>query len=138
MAPNVRYAFTQVKRECELAARVVERPICKTGRVAKNLTIRPHLRAWRLHLGQTLETVADALGTSHTTVIRWESGRHGVNDDTFAAIARHYGISPAELSAAPADAPKARQMARLLETMPKLTTEALATLADMAEHLRKR
>ena len=97
---------------------------------------RPHLREWRLHLGRSLKWLADQLATSHPTVIRWERGESGVNDATFQAIARAYGITPAELSAPPSDAERARLLHKLMQTIPNLTDKKLAALTSMADTLK--
>ena len=103
--------------------------------MAKKHPIRPHLRAWRLHFGKTLEWVAERLETSHSTVVRWETGENGVQEATFRAIAEAYGITPAELSAPPGDAKRARALHRLIEAMQRLDDRNLGTLADLAERL---
>ncbi len=97
---------------------------------------RPHLREWRLYLGHSLKWLANELATSHPTVIRWEKGESGVNDATFQAIARAYGITPAELSAPPSEAERARLLHKLMQTIPNLTDKKLAALASMADTLK--
>jgi transcriptional regulator with XRE-family HTH domain len=99
--------------------------------------IRPHLRAWRLAKGATLVWLAEQLGRTHTSVMRWESGASGVDDATFEAIARVYGISASELSAPPADAERARELGRVMDAIRHLDADALRTLAQTAELLRR-
>lgn len=60
-----------------------------------------------------------------------------MDDKTFFAIARAYGITIAELSGPPADAERARQLHRLLSAAPSLDAGALQTLADLAERLNQ-
>ncbi len=96
---------------------------------------RPHLAAWRRHFDITLQELANKLGTTHTSVMRWEKGESGVDDKTFAAIAEAYGITVAELSAPPTDAAAAREMHRLMTAMQRLKSGDLAVLADLAEKL---
>lgn len=55
-----------------------------------------------------------------------------MDDATFAAIARFYGITPAELEASPSDAERARALHRLYTLAKGMDTEALAALATMA------
>jgi transcriptional regulator with XRE-family HTH domain len=109
---------------------------CDTSAMPNPHPPRPHLREWRLHLGHSLKWLADKLATSHPTVIRWERGESGVNDATFEAIARAYGITPAELSAPPSEAERARILHQLLQAIPNLTDKKLAALAGMAESLK--
>jgi transcriptional regulator with XRE-family HTH domain len=97
---------------------------------------RQHLRAWRNFYGKTLQEVADALGVAHSTVQRQEAGGAGVDDTTFAAIARFYGITPAELEASPADAGKARALHKLYTLAKGMDAEGLAALATMAERMK--
>jgi transcriptional regulator with XRE-family HTH domain len=97
--------------------------------------VRPHLLAWRQRMGKTLTWLANEIGTSHSTVQRQEKGKLGVDDATFAAIAKAYGITVAELSADPADSEKAREMARLLEMVKQLDARGVRTLADLSEQL---
>jgi transcriptional regulator with XRE-family HTH domain len=96
---------------------------------------RPYLRAWRKQLGKTLEWLANEIGTSHSNLQRQETGRIGVDDATFLAIARAYGITVAELSADPIDAERARELARLLEAVKRLDARGVRTLADLSEQL---
>lgn len=134
-AGNVRYADIPVKSECPARASAADRPRCDNVLMAKKHPIRPHLRAWRSHLGKTLEWLANELRTSHSTVIRWETGVNGVQEATFRAIAAAYGITPAELSAPPHDAERARALHRLMEAVRTLDDRRLTHLADLAEDL---
>jgi transcriptional regulator with XRE-family HTH domain len=84
---------------------------------------------------KSLEWVAENVGTSHSSVHRWELGTSGVDDRDFAAIARAYGISEAELSVHPRDAEKARQMHRVIVRLRQMDAEGVRTLADLAERL---
>lgn len=103
--------------------------------MAKRHPTRPHLRAWRLHLGKTTLDLANILRTSHSTVLRWEAGENGVQQETFEAIARAYGITPAELSAPPAEAERARLLHRLMTILPQIDDRRLQRLTDLAEDL---
>jgi transcriptional regulator with XRE-family HTH domain len=97
---------------------------------------RPHLKAWRNFLGKTSQWVANEIGTYHSTILRYEDGVSGVDDATFAALAKAYGVSVAELSVAPADAPRAREMDRILRAIQQMDTEGLAAVAAIAERLK--
>lgn len=103
--------------------------------MAKRHPIRPYLKSWRLHYGHTLEWLAERLDVGVSSVFRWESGENGVQEETFQAIAKAYGITPAELSAPPVDAARARHLHRLMEAMRSLDDKRLGRLADLAEDL---
>ena len=104
----------------------------------KKHPIRPHLLAWRQKMDKTQEWLANELGTSHSTVLRREKGTAGVDDATFAEIARIYGITVAELSASPEDAAKAKEMDRLMRALRDMDEDGLRALATMAERLTPR
>jgi transcriptional regulator with XRE-family HTH domain len=86
-------------------------------------------------MGWKLVPLAERLGVTHSCVIGWEQGKSGVDDSTFASIARAYGITVAELSVNPADAPRARSVHRLLEALRRLDELRISRLADLAEDL---
>lgn len=109
--------------------------MCNDRRMPKKHPIRPHLLAWRNKMNKSQEWLANELGTAHSSVGRWERGIAGVDDATFEQIARIYGISPAELSAAPGEAAKAQQVDRLMRALSQMDEEGLRTLATMAERL---
>ena len=132
---NVSYADIRVKRNCPDRAKSSEAGSRHNVRMAKRHPIRPHLRAWRLHFEKTLDWLANELGTSHSTVIRWETGENGVQQETFEAIARAYGITPAELSAPPKEAGRARELHRIMAALQALDDRRLQRLADLAEDL---
>lgn len=83
-------------------------------------------------------SLAERLGVSHTSVLRWETGESGVSNEKFAEIAACYGITVAELAAPPEEADRARQMHRLLTVIPTLDETALQSLASLAEQLSRR
>lgn len=47
----------------------------------------------------TLEEVGDHLGISHSTVLRWESGKYPFGSDRALELARFYKVHPGELFA---------------------------------------
>jgi transcriptional regulator with XRE-family HTH domain len=98
---------------------------------------RPHLLAWRKKFDKTQQWLADEIGSTHTTIRRHELGALGVDEKTFAAIAKAYGISVAELSAHPDDAPRAQQMDRVLKAIQHMDEEGLAVIAGFAERIIK-
>jgi transcriptional regulator with XRE-family HTH domain len=129
---------TSVNALCALNAKAPQRWTCDDRRMPKKHPIRLHLMSWRTFLDRTQEWLAAELGVAHSTVLRWEKGTAGVDEATFAAIAQVYGITIAELSAPPADAPKARELDRLMRALPNMDEEGLRALATMAERLAPR
>jgi transcriptional regulator with XRE-family HTH domain len=129
------YPDTPVKRICPECGNTVLSKWVQDGCMAKRHPTRPHLRSWRLHLGKTTLDLANIIGTSHSTVLRWEAGENGVQQETFDAIAKAYGITPAELSAPPAEAERARLLHRLMSILPQIDDRRLQRLTDLAEDL---
>ena len=82
-------------------------------------------------MGWKLVPLADRLGVSHSSIIAWEQGKAGVDEETFASIAKAYGITAAELSVHPTDAPRARSVHRLLEAPRRLDERRIDRLADL-------
>jgi len=104
--------------------------------MTKKHPIRPHLKAWRKFMKKTQVWVANEIGTTHSNYLRQEKGETGVDDATFEAIARAYGITVVELLAHPDDAEKARALNRLLNAVRHLDSEALAVVAGFAERIK--
>jgi len=102
----------------------------------KKHLIRKHLRAWREKFDQSQVWLANEIGTSHTSIRRQELGESGVDDETFAAIAKAYGITVAELSAPPGEAERAQQMDRVMRAIQHLDQESLSVVAGLAERLK--
>jgi transcriptional regulator with XRE-family HTH domain len=125
-----------VKRDCAVSGGAAEPAMCGQWRMPKKHPIRPYLTPWRLKMNHSQQSLADELGIAHTTVGRWEAGVSGVDDATFEAISRIYGISVAELSVHPDHAEKARAMGRLFQAVKEMDAARLAKLADLAEDLR--
>jgi len=103
----------------------------------KRHPIRPHLRAWRQHLERTQEWLAAEIGTRHSSISRSEKGQSGLDDRTFAAIAEAYGITTAELSMAPADAARAREIDRILLALHRIDDDGLRALRAIAERMTR-
>lgn len=89
-----------------MSAKAVVVASCDARAMRKAHPKLPHLRAWREHFGKTQEWVAEQVSRAHSNVVRWESGQAGVDNETFAAIAKAYGITVAELTARPRTPPK--------------------------------
>lgn len=124
------------KAKCAPYARVTAEPLCDHRGMVKQHPKRPHLMAWRAHVKKTQEWLANEIGTSHSTVLRYERQETGVNDATFAAIAKAYGITVAELSAPPDERDRAKQLDRLLSIVQKLDEEEIQALALIAERMK--
>ena len=62
-----------------------------------------HLRAWRRQNRLTLVNVAEKLGTTHSTVLRWERGEISVPKKMIMRLAEIYGCTPAELEYDPTE-----------------------------------
>jgi transcriptional regulator with XRE-family HTH domain len=127
----------------QVAVNASWQPDTKTRRydralLATMIETRPFLRAWRKKVGWTQAKLANELGTDHTTISRYEKGKVRVDDATFSRIAAAYGITPAELSASPDDAERAREMHRIMSAIRELDDVSLRALADMAERLPRR
>ena len=76
------------------------------------------LRAWREHVRLTLAEVAERLGTTQSTVSKWERGRTPVNLEILRDLAAIFGISPASLLFMPGEQGKAdllEQALRIVE-----------------------
>ncbi len=58
------------------------------------------LRAWRTENGVSRQTVAGALGVTHTAVVAWEAGSNRPTGDNMESIARLMGLSAAKLTEA--------------------------------------
>ena len=82
-----------------------------------------HLRAWRKKSGRTLQQVAVALGTTHTTILRYERGDMKPPADMLRRLAELYDCLPAELQYDPAERDKGRRMHEALEILATLDPE---------------
>lgn len=85
-----------------------------------------HLRAWRRTSSRTLQEVARQLGTTHTTVLRYEKGHLKVPNDVIKQLAEIYGCTPAELEFDPKDRKVGKSIhdaINLAKSMPPEITE---------------
>lgn len=104
--------------------------------MVKKHPVRPFLKVWRKAQKKTQVWVANEIGTSQSNIVRQERGETGVDDATFEAIAKAYGITVAELSAPPEDAEKARALDRLLKIVRNMDGEAVALVSGFAERIK--
>lgn len=124
-----------VQRFCAFSGKKAGEGACDNVRMPKKHPVRPFLLAWRTKMEKTQEWLANEIGTSHSTVNRHESGFSGVDDKTFEAIAKAYGITVAELSAHPDQSERARAMHRLMSRLNLLSDEGVDALARLADQL---
>jgi predicted transcriptional regulator len=105
--------------------------------MVKQHPIRPHLKAWRKKLGKRQVWLANEIDNHQSNIVRQERGDIGVDDATFAAIAKAYGITIEELSVHPDEAATAQALHRLTNAVQKLDGESIAILAGLAERMVK-
>lgn len=74
--------------------------------IMKNISLFLHLRAWRKTKGFSVENVANALGTTQTTIGRWEVNKSPISYESFKEIAKLYGISVLQLMLPPDESEK--------------------------------
>ncbi len=82
-----------------------------------------HLRAWRKNSGRTLQQVAAVLGTTHTTILRYERGDMKPTADMLRRLAEVYGCLPAELQYDPSERDRGRRMHEAIEILAALEPE---------------
>lgn len=134
--PNIVHSMDRRRKAfCALSARTRITALCDDRRMPKKHPVRPYLLPWRSKMGKTQEWLAEQIGVRHSTVNRQESGFSGVDDLTFAAIAKAYGITIAELSAHPDHSERARSLHRLMTRIANLSDSSIEALAGMAEQL---
>jgi transcriptional regulator with XRE-family HTH domain len=103
-----------------LQALCVRFALAEQDKRSRNPDMWPHLKSWRRASGLTLEAVAYKMRTSHSTLLRWESGVHKVPPGKIIELARIYNCTPAELEFPPEEREMAQRLdraARLLRAM---------------------
>lgn len=80
-----------------------------------------HLRTWRLHCGLTLAQVAKVLGTSHSTILRYEQGRLVPSNEALARLAVLYECRPCELTFSPEHRDRGRRQHEALDLLDALS-----------------
>ena len=129
MQNTVQSLHGTVKQFCAFTIEDQSRSLSDHRLMRNKLPIRPFLRAWREHFDWSQDTIANKVGTIHSTVSRWERGVSGVDDETFLRIADAYGITVAELSAHPDDAEQAKALGEVLEKLRGMSAAQLRGLA---------
>lgn len=67
-------------------------------RATRSPSYRPtKLKAWREHRGFTLERLAEAVGTTHSTLSRWENGRHPYEQELLEKLATALQTTPGQI-----------------------------------------
>jgi transcriptional regulator with XRE-family HTH domain len=69
-----------------------------------------NLRPWRKAAGLTLQEVSGRLGTTHSSILRYEKGEVKPSPAVLAALAELYGCTPAELEVPPAQRKKGKRV----------------------------
>jgi transcriptional regulator with XRE-family HTH domain len=75
----------------------------------------PHLRAWRRAAGLTLHEVAQRLGTTHSTILRYEKGEFRLPVGAVQLLAEIYGCTPAELECDPKERKEGKRVHDAIE-----------------------
>ena len=118
-----------------MLAREASFAVCDVRRMRKRHPDRPFLKSWRNKIGMTQEYLASLIGRDHSVIAKTERGQQGMDDETFAEIARVLGITVAELSAPPEERDKAKAMDRVLSAMRDMDAEALQAVTTFAERI---
>ena len=97
-----------------------------------------HLKDWRTLRGLSLERVANELGTSHTTLMRWEGGVHKVPDERIKQLAEIYGCTPAELEHPPEQREMGQRVHEAIELAKTLSPDDAQLWLQTGRHLAEK
>ena len=97
-----------------------------------------HLRGWRKHSGWTLKRVACALGTTHTTILRYERGEMKLPPEILRELAQLYACKPSELQFDPKERDKGQRLHEALELLQDLEPEAEQRWLDIGRLLKSK
>jgi len=92
------------------------------------------LREWRMHLGLTMEQLAELANTTTATIQRLESGARELKVSQLPRFALALGIRPVDLL--PGSAKTSTEQRELLEIFDKLDTEEQRRLVRIAATFR--
>ncbi len=102
------------------------------------MAMKDIIKARRLALGMTLEEVAEKVGVSRATVLRWESGAiESVRSDKIALLAEALCMSPAQLMGWDSDPSTTPAYSILSRGARRLREEQQQQLLDVARILFK-
>lgn len=101
------------------------------ARIGPKRARRIYLREWREHRDLTQERLAQRLGTTHTTVYRWERSETKLNTDVMDAIAEALDIEPTDLYRHP-NQPSANDLLR------GASPEMVKDVIDYIEYLKSK
>jgi len=97
-----------------------------------------HLRAWRLEKRLTLVVVAEKLGTTHSTLLRWERGALSVPKKMVVRLAEIYGCSPAELEYDPTERARGQLVHMAIELAQSLPEEQARAWLEAGRMMKPR
>lgn len=101
----------------------------------KNISLFLHLRAWRKAKGFSLENVANALGTTQTTIGRWEMNKSSISYESFKELADLYGISVLQLMLPPDESEKVEITEEAYEIIKRLDENLIKLWLDLGHAL---
>jgi len=96
------------------------------------------LRAWRKFSGFTLQRVASALGTTHTTILRYERGEMKLPPEVVLELARLYGCKPIELQFDPQDREQGQRLHEAMDLVQQMDAETAQRWLDIGRLLKPR
>lgn len=96
---------------------------------------QPTLKAWRVHLGLTLEQVGNKIGKTPQTIHKWEAGKVPVTLENLALLAQAYGTEPARLLFMPDEAAVESAFRRAHSVLSHLDASRAARWLEMGEDL---
>jgi transcriptional regulator with XRE-family HTH domain len=85
----------------------------------------------------TLQSVATALGTTHTTILRYERGVMKPTVEVLRELARVYGCVPAELEFAPVERARGRRLHDAGELLREMDAEMADRWLELGRLLRR-
>jgi transcriptional regulator with XRE-family HTH domain len=95
------------------------------------------LREWRKFSGKTLVEVAKILGTTHTTILRYERSEMKIPAEMVNALADLYRCVPAELQFAPADRETGRRIHEAIILLNDLDPDVATRWLEIGKLLKK-
>lgn len=97
----------------------------------RNISLFLHLRAWRKAKGFSLENVANTLGTTQTTIGRWETNKTPISYESFKKLADIYGISVLQLMLPPDESENVKMSEDAYEIIKRLDENLIKLWLDL-------